>query len=70
MMIGEAAHYVPEEIVLRHQEVPWGKMYRMRNILVHGYWMLDPEIVWSTIQTDLPPLVPLLQAVLETETSD
>jgi uncharacterized protein with HEPN domain len=28
----------------------------MRNALVHGYFKVDQEIVWATIQNDLPLL--------------
>lgn len=69
MIIGEAAHHIPDEVVARHPDLPWGKMYRMRNLLVHGYWMLDPEVVWETVQNDLPPLIPLLQRILEEDES-
>jgi uncharacterized protein with HEPN domain len=28
----------------------------MRNLIVHGYYVVDPEIVWKTVDQDLPPL--------------
>jgi uncharacterized protein with HEPN domain len=60
ILIGEAARYVPEDVTERHTAVPWRKMRDMRNIVVHGYWGVDLERMWDTIQQDLPPLVPLL----------
>jgi uncharacterized protein with HEPN domain len=43
--IGEAARTIPVEVQERHQEVPWGKMHGIRNVLVHEYFRLDEEIL-------------------------
>jgi uncharacterized protein with HEPN domain len=64
-VIGEAVGHIPAEVRQRHPEVPWSKMQAMRNIVVHEYFRVDTSILWQTIQHDLPPLVPLLQAVIE-----
>jgi uncharacterized protein with HEPN domain len=42
-------------------------MRTMRNELIHNYPGVDTAIVWDAVQTDLPPLVTLLRAVLEDE---
>jgi uncharacterized protein with HEPN domain len=36
----------------------------MRHRLIHGYFDVDAEIVWNTVQIDLPPLVGLLEEAL------
>lgn len=41
---------------LEHPEVPWAVAYEMRNVLAHGYFKIDLEVVWKTIETDLPEL--------------
>jgi uncharacterized protein with HEPN domain len=66
-VIGEAARHVPPEVEGRHPQVPWHQMRAMRNELLHVYFGVDLTIVWDTIHHHLPPLVPLLQAVLEAE---
>lgn len=63
-VIGDAATYVPDDIVALHPEVPWREMRDMRNIVVHAYFGVNPRIVWDTIQMNLPPLVPLLRRLL------
>jgi uncharacterized protein with HEPN domain len=40
-------------------------MQGMRHVLVHGYDVVKLEIVWRTIQVELPPLLEPLQNVLE-----
>jgi uncharacterized protein with HEPN domain len=67
-VIGEAVGHIPEEVRQRHPEVPWRKMQAMRNIVVHEYFRVDTSILWQTVQQDLPPLVPLLHAVVEDAT--
>lgn len=61
-IIGEAAAHVPEEIVADHSEIPWQDM---RNVLAHEYFGINENIVWDTIQDDLPPLVSQLKSLLE-----
>ena len=62
MIIGEAAHHIPEDVQEAHGDVPWATMRAMRNRLVHVYFDIDPAILWDTVQSDLPKLVdPLTQ---------
>jgi len=65
IVIGEAAAYVPDEICLTHPEIPWLDMRAMRNFVVHEYFGISDKIIWDTIQVNLPPLLPLLRAILE-----
>jgi uncharacterized protein with HEPN domain len=39
----------------------------MRNIAIHEYFQIDLEIVWETVQDDLPQLQRTLTAVLQAE---
>ena len=32
-----------------HQSIPWQVIEKMRHVLVHGYYSISPEIVWSTV---------------------
>jgi len=64
MMMGESIRWIPEVILDAHADVPWRLMRGVRNVVVHEYFGVDPSILWETVQTDLPPLVTKLQAVL------
>ena len=55
-IIGEAAGRLPRSIRQRYPEVPWADIVGMRNLIVHGYYVMDLEIVWKTVHQDLPPL--------------
>ena len=55
-IIGEAASRIPDVFKGTHPEVPWRKVVGLRNRVVHEYFGVDLEIVWSVISNDLPPL--------------
>ena len=55
-IIGEAAARLTEEVKEANSEIPWFKIIGMRNILVHGYFGIDTEIVWAAIEKELPQL--------------
>jgi uncharacterized protein with HEPN domain len=56
-IIGEAAAHLPISIRQRYPDVPWADIIGMRNLIVHAYYVADPEIVWKTVDQDLPPLL-------------
>lgn len=58
-VIGEASNNIQNvdpEFAAQHDDIPWLVMYTMRNRVSHGYDKVDLEIVWKTIQSDLPVL--------------
>jgi uncharacterized protein with HEPN domain len=63
-VIGEAARQIPDEVAAEYAEIPWHLMREMRDVLVE-YFAASPEAIWRTIEQNLPPLVPLLQRMLQ-----
>jgi len=55
-IIGEAARHVPDEVQIKFISIPWSKMKGIRNILIHEYFGVDNEILWKTVQNELPNL--------------
>jgi uncharacterized protein with HEPN domain len=58
-VIGEASHNIETrfpDFAVNHPELPLAFAYQMRNAVAHGYFKVDLEIVWKTIQTDLSKL--------------
>lgn len=61
-IIGEAANGISSEYQEAHPELPWSGMISMRNRLIHGYFDINLDIVWKTIQEDLPYLLEKLNS--------
>ena len=58
-VIGEASRNIERvhpEFAAAHPELPLALANDMRNALAHGYFKVDLEIVWKTIQNNLPEL--------------
>lgn len=63
--IGEAVRAIPPEIQQKYPEIPWGEIQGIRNVLVHEYFRLDEEIIWKTIQDDIPQLINTLEKIAD-----
>ena len=55
-IIGEVASRIPKETREQYPEIPWVDMIGMRNKVIHEYFGVDLEILWRTIEEDLPIL--------------
>ncbi len=60
-IIGEAACHVSEEGRKELPQLPWDQIVNMRHRIVHGYYNVDLDILWDTIEIDLPPLVAVIE---------
>ena len=70
--IGEAASKLSndhKEFVAAHPNIPWPQMKGMRNRMAHGYFAINLDIVWDTIQTALPSLEDQLAKIQAERTS-
>jgi uncharacterized protein with HEPN domain len=63
-IVGEAATRVGPEGQQRWPSIPWQQARGMRNRLIHGYDKVDLDVLWDTIQDDLPALIVQLREAL------
>ena len=63
-IIGEAARALPDDVRSMAPGVPWPRIIGMRNILVHGYFAIDTEIVWEAATRDVPKMKPAIERLL------
>ena len=66
-IIGEAAKNIPNEIEEKVPEIPWRKMYGLRNLISHAYFGIDYEMIWEIITSDLPGNLSDIKEILEKE---
>jgi uncharacterized protein with HEPN domain len=60
-IIGEAAAHVTEPSRASLPNIPWRDVIAMRNRLIHAYFDVDIDLVWTTLIVDLPPLIRALE---------
>jgi len=66
-IIGEATNNLPEEVKDRHPEIPWRKMYGLRNVVWHEYFGIDYEMIWEIAQNNLPENIKEMKRIVEEE---
>lgn len=63
-VLGEAARHIPDHLRAKAPGVPWKYMAGMRDKLIHEYFGVDLNIVWTVIRMELPPLRPKIEHLL------
>lgn len=66
LIIGEVATKLIKDhgdFTERYPEMPWRNMKGMRNRIAHGYFEINLDVVWETVQTALPKLLEQLRAI-------
>ena len=56
-IVGEAAKQVTSETRRRYPAVAWAEAARMRDRLVHHYFDINLDALWSIVSEDLPALL-------------
>jgi len=55
-IIGEAANQIPVDIRKKYKDIPWAQIVGLRHRLIHGYFVIDYDIVWNIIDKEMPDL--------------
>jgi len=63
-IIGEAASNISDEFRSSHPQIPWPKAIGMRHRLVHAYFEIDFNILWTTVIDAIPPLIAALERLI------
>jgi uncharacterized protein with HEPN domain len=69
-VLGEAATQLSPELCGRFPEVPWRRPARLRNRIIHGYWSIDLDVVFTTAEQQLPSFAADLRRVLAAVEAD
>jgi uncharacterized protein with HEPN domain len=56
-IIGEVSNRIDGDFKILNSQIEWAKMRGFRNRIVHDYFGIDLEIVWSIIQDDIEELI-------------
>lgn len=63
-IIGEAAYQITSNTRNHIGSIPWDDIIGMRHRLVHAYFDIDLDILWKTVQEDLPQLIAELERAI------
>lgn len=66
---GEAASKLTKDFRDKNPQVPWAAIIGMRNRLIHAYFDVDLDQVWSAITVDLPILITELENIIHRDNS-
>ena len=67
VLIGENVKLLSPEVKQKYNQIPWKRMKSARNLLAHEYPKVEFKDLWNTAKSELPPLKPLLEEILENE---
>ena len=68
-VIGEAAYHLTSDLKDKYNHIEWSKIQRLRHILVHDYYQINPEILWDTKEQHLHNLLADLEILLDREST-
>ena len=63
-VLGEAANNISKKTQKLFPEVPWKQIIGMRNTLIHAYFDVDYDIIWETVNNDLPSFYHQLKKIV------
>ena len=65
LQIGELTTHFTEEFKQSYKKIKWNQIKALRNIVAHDYGKIDTEILWETLQGDIPVLKEYCEQILD-----
>lgn len=66
-VIGEGANNISRETRKEFGKIPWIEIIGMRNKVIHEYFGVDEEVLWKTIEKDLPELKREIKKIIKNQ---
>ncbi len=64
-IIGEAANRIDPDFKLKHTQIEWARITGFRNRIIHEYFGIDYEIMWTIIEENIEELITHLIELIE-----
>jgi len=65
--IGELSNQLSVAFTESIPDVPWRRIYGIRNVIAHAYVIVDKKTVWETVEKDIPDFCNRLKEFLNEE---
>ena len=65
--IGESVKGLSTPFRDRHPDVAWKQIAGMRDVVNHNYASVDLDVVWATVERDLPHLERAIERILASD---
>lgn len=69
IIVGEAVKRLSDAFRQNHPKIPWKLIAGMRDRITHGYFDVDLDQVWNTVEKDLPELIKYLKPLVSKKKS-
>ena len=63
-IIGEAIKQIPADIRQKYPDVPWREIAGTRDVIVHGYFSVNFNIIWHAATVELSQLRQQIETIL------
>jgi uncharacterized protein with HEPN domain len=64
-IIGEAAGKLSARFTESRPDLPWREIINMRHRLIHAYNDVRLDVVWATVETDVPLILRVVEPLLK-----
>ena len=64
-LLGEACRELSPTLREAHPEVPWSQIAAFRNVVIHEYFGLDLELVWTIVTEHIAALGEQLSSIVD-----
>jgi len=67
IIIGEAVYRLPDELLAKYPKTAWHAIRGTRNVIVHGYDIVDRDRLWDILTVQIPELRKEIENIILTE---
>jgi uncharacterized protein with HEPN domain len=67
LILGEAVKNIPDSVKAKYPQVDWRRIAGLRDVIAHGYFGLNEDLLWDIVQNRIPQLAKQIQEILAHE---
>jgi uncharacterized protein with HEPN domain len=64
-IIGEASKKISQTTLIKHDNIPWSKMAKFRDKIIHDSFGINYELVWDIVEIELPKIISAIEFMIQ-----